>query len=144
MAYNKEYYQANKERFSAAQKKWQQKTGYVTVRTHHLKNRNKRMWHAAKQRAEKQRIEFYITVEDIVIPKICPILNIPITNELGKGRMISTASLDRIDPLKGYTVDNIQVISDLANRMKANATPAQLIAFAKGILRIYSPTSLVD
>lgn len=51
------------------------------------------------------------------------------------------ASLDRIDSGKGYVPGNVQVISYLANRMKQTATPEQLIAFAKGILRVHKVTS---
>jgi hypothetical protein len=44
-------------------------------------------------------------------------------------------SLDRIDPNKGYTKDNIQIISVRANAMKSNAQIKDLITFAKGILK---------
>lgn len=41
---------------------------------------------------------------------------------------------DRIDNTKGYTKDNVQVISHLANQMKASATRDQLQVFCKRML----------
>lgn len=99
-----------------------------------------RLYHSCKANARKRNIPFQLQIEDIKIPKTCPYLGIPITNIYGKGRQQTNASLDRIDSTKGYSSDNIQIISDLANRMKQEATPEQLLAFAKGILSIYSPS----
>jgi hypothetical protein len=48
-------------------------------------------------------------------------------------------SIDRKDNTKGYTKDNVWVISQLANQMKSNATPEQLRAFARWILSEYGP-----
>lgn len=92
---------------------------------------------SAKARAERDGIEFTIEYEDIQIPEACPLLGVPLTNTRGKGRVQTNPSLDRIDSSKGYVKGNIQVISDLANRMKQDATPEQLVAFAKGVLKIY-------
>lgn len=39
---------------------------------------------------------------------------------------------------------NVQVISRIANRMKSNATKEQLIAFAKGILEMFSKEERPD
>lgn len=103
-------------------------------------NQEVRLYHCAKQRASRSNIEFSITIDDIVIPDICPLLKIPLTNIMSKGRIASNASIDRIDSNKGYTKDNIQVISDLANRMKQNATKEQLITFSRSILDLYKDT----
>lgn len=100
-------------------------------------NQAKRLLYSSKQRAATTGLEHTITVEDIVIPKTCPYLGIELTNEYRKGRVFSNASIDRINPQLGYIPNNIQIISDLANRMKQNATPEQLVAFAKGILAIH-------
>lgn len=93
------------------------------------------MWRQAKHRAkwDYNEMEFTIKVEDIIIPDICPYMGIPfipLDKDLGY-------SLDRIDSSKGYTQDNIQVISYIANKMKNNATTEQLIQFAKGVLSLH-------
>ena len=101
-------------------------------------NQNVRLYNSAKQRAEKQKIGFDLTIEDIVIPTHCPYLGVEITNIMGQGRIPTNASIDRIDSTKPYTKDNIQIISDLANRMKQDATKIELITFAENILRMYN------
>jgi hypothetical protein len=80
-----------------------------------------KMWRQAKRRAAAFGLEFSISVSDIVIPSVCPLLHIPMfprKNGLGP----NSPSLDRIVPSLGYIVGNIQVISMKANLMKGNAT----------------------
>lgn len=82
----------------------------------------------AKQRAIKYNIEFTITVDDIIVPDTCPILEIPLV--LGtKGNYQASPSIDRIDPKGGYIPNNIRVISTMANTMKNSANYEQLIKF---------------
>lgn len=97
------------------------------------------MLRAAKRRAERKNIEFTLTVEDIVIPDICPILLVPIVKG-NKGDYEYSPSLDRIDNSIGYTKDNIMIISKKANSMKNSATTQELINFCNNILR-YSPSN---
>lgn len=89
---------------------------------------------SAKARAKRDGIEFSISIKDFKVPKNCPLLGIRLTNIVGKGRLPSNISLDRIDNTKGYIKGNVWVVSDLANRMKQNATSEQLKQFAKNIL----------
>ncbi len=94
------------------------------------------MWKQAKHRAKWDYgdMEFTITVEDILLPEVCPYMGVPFS-ALDKKYGYS---LDRVDSSKGYTKDNIQVISRIANIMKNNATEQELISFAKGVLSVHS------
>ena len=93
---------------------------------------------SARNRAKKRNITFDLTVDDIQIPTHCPILGIPLTRNFGQhGGSFSSASLDRIVPDKGYVKGNVRVVSLLANNMKSNATPEQLLLFAEWIRKEY-------
>lgn len=79
----------------------------------------------AKKRAKRDGLPFEIIESDIVVPKICPVLGIPL--QIGVGfRSENSPSLDKIIPNKGYTKDNICVISYRANRLKSDASLAEL------------------
>lgn len=83
----------------------------------------------AKGRAKKQGIPFAISKDDIKIPDVCPVLGIPLLWGVGQGRMSdSSPSLDKIIPELGYVPGNICVISWRANRLKNDATLAELEA----------------
>jgi hypothetical protein len=84
------------------------------------------MVYTARQRAKRLRVPCTISVEDIHIPDRCPALGIPIIS--GAGRQNGSPSLDRIRPELGYVPGNVAVISDLANRIKQNASSAQVRA----------------
>jgi hypothetical protein len=90
---------------------------------------------SARKRAKEYNIPFNLTSEDIILPKICPILKNPIEYENRQATKYSP-SLDRIIPELGYVKGNIQVISQLANSMKSNATKEELITFSKNILEL--------
>ena len=78
----------------------------------------------ARTRATERGMEFTITKEDIVIPDKCPLLGIDIIPK-AKDRTHSP-SLDRIDSKKGYTPDNIWVVSSRANTLKNDASLQEL------------------
>ena len=105
-----------------------------------LKNYKKQMLHRTKTRALKKGLEFNLTEEDIIIPEYCILLEIPLIVGT-KGEYENSPSIDRIDNSKGYTKDNIQIISKKANSMKNSATYEELMIFHKNILR-YSPNNI--
>jgi hypothetical protein len=87
-----------------------------------------KLYNTAKIRARKKNIEFTIKVTDIKIPELCPIFGIQLDNTWGgvnqnnKNRS-NKPSLDRLDPRKGYTSDNIIVICYRANMIKGDGFP---------------------
>lgn len=96
------------------------------------------MWRRAKNRASERGLEFNIEVSDVVIPELCPVFGTPIKENKGRsGAYPDSPSLDKIDPTLGYIKGNVQVVSQMANMMKYNATPEQLRTFAKYILQTY-------
>lgn len=94
-----------------------------------------KMLQRAKGRAKLKGLEFNLTVKDIIIPKCCPILEIELVCKSGtSGGQKNSPALDRKDSKGGYTKDNVQVISHLANMMKSHATEEELIKFANWIM----------
>ena len=91
-----------------------------------------RMLMNSKSRARQHKIEFNITLKDVPIPKLCPLLEVPLILGTAENYEFSP-SIDRIDSSKGYIKGNVRVISLLANRMKSNANQEQCILFAKNI-----------
>lgn len=85
-----------------------------------------RLLGAAKRRATEKGLEFSLTPSDVVIPETCPVLGIRLSTDDGDWN--NSPSLDRIDPKKGYTPDNVRVISFRANRIKCDATVAEVEA----------------
>lgn len=88
----------------------------------------------ARHRAKLKGLEFSITREDVPVPERCPVLGIPMRSKLGEGssrcERDTSPSIDRIDSTKGYVPGNVIVVSGRANRIKTNATVAELIAVA--------------
>lgn len=82
------------------------------------------LWSKAKRRASKSGMEFTIELADIVIPKLCPVLGIPIG-------VLKGASLDRIDNGFGYIKGNVMVISRRANTIKSDASLHELVMMGK-------------
>jgi hypothetical protein len=93
------------------------------------------MFYGAKERARIYELAFTITIDDIVIPKRCPILGIPlIVNENKAG--LNSPALDKIIPELGYIKGNIQVISHKANNIKNRATLEELVLLGKWAKRV--------
>lgn len=90
------------------------------------------MWARAKRRAREGKLPFDLEPNDIQIPEVCPVFQWKLV--IGDGAsQDASPSLDRIDPDKGYVKDNVWVISHLANRIKNNATLAQLEAVTQAL-----------
>lgn len=81
--------------------------------------REKKIFNRARSRSVKKGVPFSLTMEDIVVPEVCPVFGVPFDDD---------HSIDRMEPHKGYTSDNVNIISLRANTVKGNATPEELEA----------------
>lgn len=95
------------------------------------------LWKGTRNRCRRSNIPFNLTVEDCVIPDVCPALGIPLVSGQfrPRGTMLAfnAPSLDRINPELGYIKGNVAVISWRANHLKNNATADELEAITKYI-----------
>lgn len=94
-----------------------------------------KMLTAAKQRAKAKNLEFNIDIGDIIIPKFCPLLNIPIfvtDNKVGA----NSPTIDRIKNELGYVKGNVIVISHIANRCKQNLNSTELFKLAENLKKL--------
>lgn len=99
--------------------------------------RNLLKW--AKDRARRKGLEFDLTVDDISIPNLCPVLKVPLCTNSSRPCGFSP-SLDRIDPTKGYIRGNVIVVSYRANRLKSDASLLELLAVASFYSRYLTTT----
>jgi hypothetical protein len=110
---------------------------YQKDRRKNFEYRLQMLINASKQRAKLKNREHSITLEDIKdlypVDGKCPVFGFNLEfNDAGFRE--TSPSIDRIDSDKGYTKDNIQIISWKANRLKAYATVEDLeilVAFLK-------------
>ena len=87
------------------------------------------MINRTRARAKKNGLEFNLTIDDISIPDVCPVLGIRIFSNIKDGSMgpcDNSPSIDKIFPNKGYVRGNIRVISYRANLLKSNATVEEM------------------
>lgn len=104
------------------------KTKVVSKRRN--EDRRYRMFHNAKHRAKNKGLPFTISIDDIIIPEFCPLLNIPLvsTNDKTDPR---NPSLDQKRPGEGYVPGNVWVVSSRANWIKSDATKEELKLIAE-------------
>lgn len=83
----------------------------------------------SRQRAKRAGLVHTLTHEDIAIPDKCPVLGVELRRE-GRSTWARAPSIDRVDNRRGYTLDNIVIVSRRANILKKDATVAELVALA--------------
>ena len=122
--HNKQYYEINKEKTRSYQKQYRKEN------RERLRDYDKNKYHqdprpkmltSAKSRAKKLGIPFNLLLDDIIIPKFCPILGIEI--KIGTEKYYPCSpSLDRVLPELGYVKEYVCVISFRANTLKNDGT----------------------
>lgn len=133
-AYQKLWRNKNKELSVARTQKFKAKLRLENP----MKSRASAAYNDSHKRAKRQGMNFDLTSAYILSllesTPICPYFGYTLTYTVGKDKTL--ASLDRIDSSKGYTQDNVQIISYFANLMKSSATQEELVLFAQGILKL--------
>jgi hypothetical protein len=130
--YNRKWREKNIERLRI------QKAAYD--KAHSFERKDEKVLAGIRERARKKGLDFNLTLEDVSEYSVCPVFGFELVRGDGKPQF-NSPSVDRIDSSKGYTKDNVQILSQLANAMKQNATPEQLIAFAEWVLKTYQKES---
>lgn len=105
------YYQKNREKILKQ----------IKVRKSTDKGKLYSLYMSLKYRAKQRNLEFDLELSDLVWPEFCPVLGIPIFHCEGKA-IPNSPSVDRYDNTKGYTKENIRLISLRANLLKKDAT----------------------
>ncbi len=114
---NPNYYADNKDCIA------KRASDYWNSRKHDLVERE--LLRAAKRRAKDRGVEFSITLEDVVVPDICPLLGVPLRKcDLRAGP--NSPSLDRKNNNLGYIKGNVWVISRRANIAKSDLSLGEL------------------
>tara|TARA_R110002126_G_scaffold4425_2_gene23389 strand:+ start:627 stop:1187 length:561 start_codon:yes stop_codon:yes gene_type:complete len=134
--YQKEWRKNNPEKSASAQKRHKTKLRIEDP----VKSRAEAAYSDCRKRAIQHGMEFNLTPTMLLnlMRKsfTCPYLRTPLTFVQGE-KANTLASVDRIDSKLGYTQDNIQIISYLANLMKSHASEEELVSFANGVLAIH-------
>ena len=112
----------NKERHLAGVVKWQ--------REHPVEKRLNKI----RSTCRKTGLPFNITIDDLLPGTSCPIFGTALNWNTSRGAD-DCAQVDRVVPSLGYVKGNVRVISARANRIKDNATAAELRLIADYIDR---------
>ena len=108
-----------------------QREAFQLNKTHFFE---RRLLNYARRNSKRRGEECSLELEDIVIPEYCPLLGIKLDTSSGS-KQDTSPSVDRIDSSKGYTRENVWVISQRANRIKNNSTIEELRMIYEGLLQ---------
>lgn len=90
------------------------------------KNPSVHIFDNARARAKRLGLPFSLTRDTVEFPEKCPVLGVRLKYHSYRANGHASASLDRIDPKRGYVPDNVRVISLRANQIKTNATVSEV------------------
>ena len=106
-----------------------------------MRYRCKGLLASAKNRAKEKGLEFSLTLEHLLAlakRKRCPISNKLFTwkthiDDHSSNQTADSPALDRIDPHRGYTPDNVWLIGSRMNTIKNDATPRELALISRAV-----------
>ena len=97
----------------------------------------RRAKYRVNDRSKNDSVKTDITLEWLlsVMPDKCPLLGIEL-NYANDASHFNSPAIDRKDNSKGYTIDNCWIISMKANRVKNNATVAEITMIADNLVKL--------
>lgn len=101
-----------------------------------LEWRKETLLSSIKSRAKRNNLEYNLDKDKMYWPQVCPVFGTPLDYNARIENRNNAPSVDRIDPNKGYTLENTAVISHKANQLKSNATLDQMIKITEYILKV--------
>lgn len=114
------------------------KNDYIKIKERKLKSLNTLDGYLKTviQHAKHRGLEFDITIDDLIDlykkqKGLCFYTKQKLTHILGKGKIHTNISLDRIDNSKGYIKGNIQLTTRVINIMKNDSTESEFINLCK-------------
>lgn len=129
--YNRKYHAEHKEEIAA----------YAIAISRTTEGQARALVKSARSRAKKFGLEFSLThppIAEIIAKGTCQMTGLPFTtihaSEIKALKHSRKASIDRIDPFKGYTFDNIKVVICQYNMAKDQWTEAELVEFCENYL----------
>lgn len=134
-ARSQRYYHANPQKYIEQSKAYRRDNldkRKVSEKAYRLANPERAILAGAKSSAKGKNLPFDLDLSDIVIPDVCPVLGIVLDRfrtDRSK-RPDNMPSIDRMIPALGYVKGNVFIISMRANRIKQNATSAELLGIA--------------
>lgn len=87
----------------------------------------------ARRRAQSKGLPFTLELSTVARPTHCPVLGLELVYQATGMRQSGSASLDRFDSTKGYTPENVWIISWRANQIKSDSTLAELQALCAAV-----------
>lgn len=110
------------------------------ARKHKKPRKTTMLYLSAKARAEKRGLEFTLTrewVQQKVDAGFCEVSGIPFSISDGHAYRRPhdfSPSIDKIDPKKGYTPENCQMVVWIYNRAKGDTSHENLMSLAKALV----------
>lgn len=97
--------------------------------------------------AERRNLKVSVSIEDLwelylKQNRKCSLSGLPIN--FGSKKTKQTASVDRIDSKKDYSIDNIQIVHKALNRMKQEFTQTEFIEYCKLVAKTWENNESVS
>mgnify|MGYP003628321334 FL=1 len=150
--YNKTMYLCNTCHNKQRKKIYKKKRSSKTIgSTYHIG----KMQESARARAKKKNLPYDLPRSYLrkIMTDTCPVLKIKFelnkkNQKWGKGKnknnWENSPSIDRIVPAKGYTKDNVIIVSLMANLIKSQATPDQILKVGKFYKKLYQEKGIIN